>query len=60
MENAMSLSNPSAPKSEDTDSQIIRWINRILLVLGGAGLVLMVLPQLIDLAKQVKDHLLAF
>jgi len=56
----MSLSNPSAPKSEDTDSQIIRWINRILLVLGGAGLVLMVLPQLIDLAKQVKDHLLAF
>ena len=54
---------PAPPRQatpQDPDSEIIRWINRILLILGGAGLILMVLPQLIGLAKQVKDGLVGF
>ena len=51
---------PDLSSGQDTDSQIIRWINRILLVLGGVGLILMVVPQLIQLAKQVKEAVVSF
>lgn len=54
------MSVSTEPPREDLDSRIIRWINRILLLLGGAGLILMELPQLIDLAKDVKRGIAGF
>ena len=52
---AFDVPAPCPVSTQDVDSQIIRWINRVLLILGGAGLILMVLPQLIKLIAEVKD-----
>lgn len=47
-------------QAEPLDSRLLRIINTTLLILGGAGLVLMTLPTLIELAKRVKEQIANF